>query len=100
MKSSAAYCLILLSLLFAASNPLLAADATWNLNPISNDWNTATNWTPATVPDGQATFDVSNTTHISISADASVGSIVFNPGASAFTIKTDPAVNQSYRPLL
>jgi autotransporter-associated beta strand protein len=47
------------------------------------------------VPDGQATFDVSNTTHISISADASVGSIVFNPSASAFTIKTDPAVRQT-----
>ena len=100
MKSSAAYCLILLSLLFAASNPLRAADATWNLSPISSDWNTAANWTPATVPDGQATFDVSNRTHISISADASVDSIVFNPSASAFTIKTDPAVNQSYLTLI
>jgi hypothetical protein len=74
---------------------VLAADATWNLNPISNDWNTAANWTPATVPNGQATFDVSNTTDISISAGASVGSIVFNPGASAFTIGTDPALHQS-----
>jgi autotransporter-associated beta strand protein len=87
MKSFVAYWLTLLSLLFAASNPLLAADATWNLNPISNDWNTATNWTPATVPDGQATVNVSNRTEIS-AVTASVGSVVFNPGASAFTIST------------
>ena len=37
--------------------------ATWNSNPINNLWNTAQNWTPATVPNGEtdvATFGVSN----------------------------------------
>src|SRR4029453_12834390 len=40
---------------------------TWNLNPASGDWNTASNWTPATVPNGPAytaTFDVSNMTFV------------------------------------
>jgi autotransporter-associated beta strand protein len=38
------------------------------------------------VPDGQATFDISNTTEISTDG-ATLGSIVFNPDASAFKIK-------------
>jgi autotransporter-associated beta strand protein len=66
-----------------------AGSATWNLNPTSGDWNTATNWTPATVPNGPsdvATFGVSNLTGISLSNPVEADSIVFNPGASAFTI--------------
>jgi autotransporter-associated beta strand protein len=67
-----------------------AGSATWNLNSTSGDWNTATNWTPATVPNGPtdaATFDVSNTTAISFRAFflTEVNEIVFNAGASAFT---------------
>ncbi len=27
-----------------------AGSATWTLNPTSGDWNTAANWTPATIP--------------------------------------------------
>ena len=67
-----------------------AGSATWNLNPTSSDWNTAVNWTPATVPNSLgdiATFDNSNSTTVSISTtDTRVNGIVFNPGASAFTI--------------
>lgn len=66
-----------------------AGSATWNLNPATAEWDTATNWTPATVPNGQrdiATFDVSTTTTVTISTDKSLGAIVFNPGASAFII--------------
>src|SRR5262249_41891355 len=66
-----------------------AGSATWNLSPASNDWNTATNWTPATVPNGPsdvANFAVSNTTNITCSAGVGLDSIVFGPGASAFTI--------------
>jgi autotransporter-associated beta strand protein len=67
-----------------------AGSATWNLNPTNADWNTAANWTPATVPNGPAdtaTFDVSNTTGVSLLlANVEVNSIIFNPGASAFTI--------------
>lgn len=65
-----------------------AGSATWNMNPISGDWNTAGNWTPEAVPDEVATFGVSNTTSISVSdPSTSIGEIVFAPGASAFTIK-------------
>ena len=40
-------------------NKVLAAligngNAQWDLNPDSSDWNTATNWTPTTVPNGAA----------------------------------------------
>ena len=65
--------------------------ATWNLNPSSGDWNTATNWTPRTVPNGTsdtATFAVSNNTGVSLSASSEVNGIVFNANASAYTIST------------
>ena len=67
---------------------LNAGSATWNLNPTSNDWNTAANWTPETVPDeftDVATFDVSNITDISVASEFALDSIVFNPGATAYT---------------
>ena len=72
-----------------------AGSATWNLNPASGDWNTAANWTPATVPNGPADtaqFAVSNTTGISISGPTEVNGIQFNPGASAFTITAGPSL--------
>ena len=80
--------LIQLQLLFILQTTF-ADSATWNLNPTSGDWNTATNWTPNTVPNGPAdvaTFAASNQTAISLSAITIVDSIVFNTGASAFTI--------------
>jgi autotransporter-associated beta strand protein len=67
---------------------LNADSATWKLNPTNNDWNTAANWTPERVPDQPtdvATFDVSNITDISVAIDFGLDSIVFNPGASAYT---------------
>ena len=66
-----------------------AGSATWDLNPASGDWNTATNWTPAIVPNGSAdtaTFALSNTTAVSTSANTIVDGITFAPGASSFTI--------------
>jgi len=68
---------------------VFAASATWKSSPTSGDWNTAANWIPQTVPNDPsdtATFDVSNTTGISFSADTEVNGIVFGPGASPFTI--------------
>jgi autotransporter-associated beta strand protein len=62
-----------------------AGSATWDLNPTSGDWNTAANWTPATVPNGAAdtaTFALSNTTGVSISADTEVNGITFTPAAT------------------
>ncbi len=69
--------------------PAFAGSAQWDLAPGSGDWNTASNWTPVTVPNGPAdtaTFDLSGTTSVSISANTEVNSIVFNSTASAFTI--------------
>jgi len=63
--------------------------ATWSANPVSGDWNTAANWTPNTVPNGPsdiATFSTSNVTTISLSGAIEVAEIVFNSGASQFTI--------------
>jgi len=84
-------------LLLALSAPSSYADsATWNLNPTNGDWNTADNWTPPTVPDGStdvATFDLSNTIAVSLSAATKVDSIIFNPGASSYTIATPFELN-------
>ena len=66
-----------------------AGSATWNLNPTSGDWNTAANWTPATVPNAvndTATFGTSNTTNVTLSALTTLDGITFDPGASGFTI--------------
>jgi hypothetical protein len=88
----------ILALLLSTASNSFAGSATWNLNPTSNDWNTAENWTPNTVPNGQrdvATFGTSNTDNISVSVRTQVDSIIFNPGASGFSITTNPAVSQS-----
>ena len=72
---------------------LVAGSATWNLNPTSGDWNTAANWTPATVPNGLsdiATFEASNTTNVSLSSSVTLNGITFQAGASMFTI-TSPS---------
>ena len=85
-------CSLALALLTMA-RPSLAGSATWSLNPLTSDWNTAANWTPQTVPNGDtdvATFDVSNVTDVSVSSDpfdfVVLDSMVFNSGASAYHI--------------
>ncbi len=68
-----------------------AGSATWLANPATNHWNNANNWTAGGPPNGPsdiATFATSNTTGILHTADVEVSSIVFNSGASAFTITT------------
>jgi hypothetical protein len=67
--------------------PILAhaGSATWELNPGAGDWNTAANWTPITVPNGPAdvaTFALSNTTNVSISANTEVNGITFTAAAT------------------
>ncbi len=77
-------------LLLSAAGTTFAGSATWDLNPGSGDWNTATNWTPAIVPNGTAdtaTFGSSNTTSVSISANTEVNGITFTAAAtSPYTI--------------
>src|SRR3982751_476744 len=88
--SSLRYPLLALSICWALlCKTALAGSATWDLNPTSGDWNTASNWTPETVPDEStdvATFSVSNVTTVSMSSYTFLGGLVFTPGASAFTI--------------
>ena len=84
------------SLMFLVPSAAYAISAQWDLDPISGDWNTAVNWTPNGVPNGAAdvaTFALSNTTAISISAaGTTVNGIIFVPGASSFTITAAPNV--------
>ena len=68
-----------------------AGSATWKTNAINSSWNDARNWTPETVPNGPddvATFATSGITSIFLS-EIEVSEIVFNPGASSFTITSD-----------
>jgi hypothetical protein len=86
MKTKLTILLILNSFLILSAS---AGSATWKLTPTSNDWNTAANWTPATVPNGSAdvaTFDASNTSGISLASAVTENSMVFSSGASPFTL--------------
>jgi autotransporter-associated beta strand protein len=79
--------LIVLSLAIAMNAQ--AGSATWNLKPATNDWNTATNWTPATVPNATtdtASLGASNVTSVFTSAKVDLGSLVFTAGAPSYTI--------------
>jgi hypothetical protein len=80
-----------LMVLFAPQGTVFAGSATWKTSPGSGDWTTASNWTPSTVPNGStdtATFDLSNTTNVSLSANSitEVSGIVFKASASAYTL--------------
>jgi hypothetical protein len=73
------------SLMFLVPSVTYAISAQWDLGPISGDWNTAANWTPMGVPNGPAdtaTFGLSNTTDVSISANTEVNGITFTPLAT------------------
>src|SRR5438105_6148402 len=81
---------LLPALILALTNRFaFAGSATWDLDPISGDWNTAANWTPATVPNGPtdvATFELSNQTAVLLSASTEVAALVFDPGAASYVI--------------
>ena len=87
--------LLLCGLLLLIPNaPAQAGSATWNLNPTSGDWFNTTNWTPATIPDGPtqiATFRASGITDVTMHPSPTgfdqLDSIVFQNGASPFTIR-------------
>src|SRR6266446_2571012 len=90
--------------MIASTCTLQAGSATWNLSPVNNHWSKAQNWTPATVPYGEsdiATFGASNITDVTLgltpNGDAGniLGSIVFEPGASAYTITMTTVLGQS-----
>jgi autotransporter-associated beta strand protein len=82
---------IVATLLSFSAETSQAGSATWLANPATNHWNNANNWTAGGPPNGPndiATFATSNTTDIIHTADVEVSGIVFNSGASAFTITT------------
>jgi len=92
---------LLVGLAFMIIVPMLrAGSATWSVSPTSNDWNTAENWTPPTIPSSEtdvATFAGSNTTTLICGdapggdgAETIVGDIVFAQGASSYTITVTP----------
>jgi autotransporter-associated beta strand protein len=81
----------LLLVLLLSLQTTQAGSATWNLNPASGDWNTATNWTPATVPNGPtdvATFAASSVNQVTFSGSPTeVAEVIFNSAAtSSFNI--------------
>src|SRR6476620_8659870 len=84
------------SLPFLVPSIIYGSSAQWDLDPISGDWNTAANWTPNGVPNGPAdiaTFGLSNTTDVSISADTEVNSIIFTAEATNQYTVTPVAVD-------
>ena len=78
------------ALIFVLPTVTYASSAQWDLDPVSGDWNTAANWTPMGIPNGPAdvaTFGLSLTTDVSISANTEVNGITFTPAATnPFTI--------------
>ena len=80
-----------LALLCSSAGLAFAGSAAWLQTPASGNWNTAANWTPATVPNGLsdvATFSVSNQTNVNVTSGITLNSIVFQPDASPFNIST------------
>ena len=97
---------LLMLVLLLSVRILYAGSTTWKLNPTSNDWNTAENWTPETIPSSEtdvATFSASNTTNL-ICGDAPggegtstiVGDVVFTEGAGAYTITIRPVFDNIF----
>jgi autotransporter-associated beta strand protein len=79
----------LLTLLLATASSSFAGSATWKATPANTDWNSAANWIANGPPNGPAdtaTFATSNIRRPVISQTTEINGIVFNPGASAFTI--------------
>src|SRR5690349_10617591 len=89
MKKPVLLTLVSIFLVLGTKGRSFAGSAAWDPNPTSGNWNTATNWTPQTVPNGSsdiATFVSSSTTAVSVSSSITVDRIVFGSGASAYTV--------------
>jgi autotransporter-associated beta strand protein len=73
------------SAMLVAAPAALAQDATWLTNPGSSEFNTAANWTPASVPTGFASFDTSSITTLTFSGSRNLDGFTFNSGAPVYT---------------
>jgi len=93
MVTSIRALLVALLLFVATSTPVFAVDAVWLLDPDTNNWNSGFNWSTSPSapvnPGDTATFNTSTQTSPTLSGNATVESITFNPGASAFSISTN-----------
>ncbi len=72
-----------------------ASTATWLDNPVNGDWNNPVNWTTGGPPNGpadMASFAASNQTAILLSTNTEVDSVVFDNGATSYTITTGPSL--------
>jgi autotransporter-associated beta strand protein len=68
-------------------------NATWLSTPGSTDFNTATNWSPASVPTGTATFSSSTITALTFSSpDTVIGSMQIVAGAPAYSYAVTSAL--------
>jgi len=84
----------ILAFVLATTASSFAGSATWKANAANGEWFSANNWVQGTIPNAPgdtATFASSNRTSIDIAFSVEVNGIVFNPGASAFTIASSPA---------
>src|SRR2546430_1118742 len=84
-----------LLLLLSTAGSTFVNSATWKPNPATSDWNHAANWMPHTIPNSAtdtASFATSNTTNVFLSANTEVNGIIFNAGASPFTITVGPTL--------
>ena len=85
----------ILTFLLSTASSSFAGSATWKANAANGEWFNVNNWVQGTIPNGPgdtATFESSNRTSIDIVANVEVNGVVFNAGASAFTIATNPQV--------
>lgn len=92
LRAAALAAVALLS--FSLTHAATAASATWLQNPASGDWNSASNWTPMTVPNGPndtATFSTTNQPNVFLSANTEVNGIVFTPGANQYSMTNGSA---------
>src|SRR5262245_65539628 len=81
-----------------AAMPAHAQDATWSTAPVNSDFNTAANWTPATVPTGTAFFGTSTITGLTFNSGSvtSLGGFTFNPGAPAYSFSLATASSLTF----
>src|SRR5690242_16970672 len=84
-----AFALLTTCVLILTSQISHGGSATWVQTTADNNWTNASNWMPNTVPNSAtdvATFGTSDTTAISIASSIDLGSVTFQPGASAYTL--------------
>jgi autotransporter-associated beta strand protein len=74
----------------AASSTARAQNATWLATPGSGNFDAATNWSPAAVPTGVASFGASNVTSLSFSTNTTIGGLTLNAGASNYVFTISP----------